>query len=97
MTRDGDADMELKDALGPPRIALVLGAEGPGHFQLGVGSAGDDEVRAQLTVVHRALQGDVVDRPERLGQPLTRQNRFMTVNLQLTHYGAAHIASGTSH
>ena len=26
----GDADMELKDALGPPRIALVLGAEGPG-------------------------------------------------------------------
>lgn len=26
----GDADMEIKDALGPPRIALVLGAEGPG-------------------------------------------------------------------
>jgi 23S rRNA (guanosine2251-2'-O)-methyltransferase len=26
----GDADTELKDALGPPRIALVLGAEGPG-------------------------------------------------------------------
>ena len=26
----GDAEMELKDALGPPRIALVLGAEGPG-------------------------------------------------------------------
>jgi 23S rRNA (guanosine2251-2'-O)-methyltransferase len=26
----GDADMELKDALGPPRVALVLGAEGPG-------------------------------------------------------------------
>ena len=26
----GDADMQLKDALGPPRIALVLGAEGPG-------------------------------------------------------------------
>ncbi len=26
----GDADMELKDALGPQRIALVLGAEGPG-------------------------------------------------------------------
>ena len=26
----GDADMTLKDALGPPRIALVLGAEGPG-------------------------------------------------------------------
>ncbi|HEU5285665.1 MAG TPA: 23S rRNA (guanosine(2251)-2'-O)-methyltransferase RlmB [Sphingomicrobium sp.] len=26
----GEADMELKDALGPPRIALVLGAEGPG-------------------------------------------------------------------
>ena len=26
----GDADMELKAALGPPRIALVLGAEGPG-------------------------------------------------------------------
>ena len=25
-----DAGMELKDALGPPRIALVLGAEGPG-------------------------------------------------------------------
>jgi 23S rRNA (guanosine2251-2'-O)-methyltransferase len=26
----GEAKMELKDALGPPRIALVLGAEGPG-------------------------------------------------------------------
>ena len=26
----GEATMELKDALGPPRIALVLGAEGPG-------------------------------------------------------------------
>ena len=26
----GDADSELKDALGPPRVALVLGAEGPG-------------------------------------------------------------------
>ena len=26
----GDAPMDLKDALGPPRIALVLGAEGPG-------------------------------------------------------------------
>ena len=26
----GDAPMELRDALGPPRIALVLGAEGPG-------------------------------------------------------------------
>jgi len=26
----GDAEMELKDALGPPRVALVLGAEGPG-------------------------------------------------------------------
>jgi 23S rRNA (guanosine2251-2'-O)-methyltransferase len=26
----GEADIELKDALGPPRIALVLGAEGPG-------------------------------------------------------------------
>ena len=26
----GDAQTELKDALGPPRIALVLGAEGPG-------------------------------------------------------------------
>src|SRR5215217_5796633 len=26
----GEADMDLKDALGPPRIALVLGAEGPG-------------------------------------------------------------------
>ncbi len=26
----GDADMDLKDALGPPRIALVLGAEGAG-------------------------------------------------------------------
>lgn len=26
----GDADMELKEALGSPRIALVLGAEGPG-------------------------------------------------------------------
>jgi 23S rRNA (guanosine2251-2'-O)-methyltransferase len=25
-----DAEMELKDALGPPRVALVLGAEGPG-------------------------------------------------------------------
>ena len=28
---DGAADTELKDALGPQRIALVLGAEGPGH------------------------------------------------------------------
>ena len=27
---DGDAKDELKDALGPPRVALVLGAEGPG-------------------------------------------------------------------
>jgi 23S rRNA (guanosine2251-2'-O)-methyltransferase len=26
----GDAEMEMKDALGPPRIALVLGAEGAG-------------------------------------------------------------------
>ena len=26
----GGADMELKDALGPKRVALVLGAEGPG-------------------------------------------------------------------
>jgi 23S rRNA (guanosine2251-2'-O)-methyltransferase len=26
----GDAEMELKDALGSPRMALVLGAEGPG-------------------------------------------------------------------
>jgi len=26
----GDADMDLKDALGPARVALVLGAEGPG-------------------------------------------------------------------
>ncbi|MBA3510818.1 23S rRNA (guanosine(2251)-2'-O)-methyltransferase RlmB [Sphingomonas sp.] len=26
----GDSDMEIKEALGPPRIALVLGAEGPG-------------------------------------------------------------------
>lgn len=26
----GDAAMDLKDALGPPRIGLVLGAEGPG-------------------------------------------------------------------
>ena len=26
----GEADTDLKDALGPPRIALVLGAEGPG-------------------------------------------------------------------
>ena len=26
----GDAPMELKDALGPPQVALVLGAEGPG-------------------------------------------------------------------
>ena len=26
----GDAETELKDALGPPRVALVLGAEGPG-------------------------------------------------------------------
>jgi len=26
----GDADTELKDALGPPKVALVLGAEGPG-------------------------------------------------------------------
>jgi 23S rRNA (guanosine2251-2'-O)-methyltransferase len=26
----GDAEMELKDALGPNRVALVLGAEGPG-------------------------------------------------------------------
>jgi len=26
----GEAETELKDALGPPRVALVLGAEGPG-------------------------------------------------------------------
>jgi 23S rRNA (guanosine2251-2'-O)-methyltransferase len=26
----GDAEMELREALGPPRIALVLGAEGAG-------------------------------------------------------------------
>jgi 23S rRNA (guanosine2251-2'-O)-methyltransferase len=26
----GDADLELRDALGPKRVALVLGAEGPG-------------------------------------------------------------------
>ena len=26
----GDADTDLKDALGPQRVALVLGAEGPG-------------------------------------------------------------------
>jgi 23S rRNA (guanosine2251-2'-O)-methyltransferase len=26
----GDAETQLKDALGPPRVALVLGAEGPG-------------------------------------------------------------------
>ena len=26
----GDADTELRDALGPPRVALILGAEGPG-------------------------------------------------------------------
>jgi len=26
----GDAEMEIKDALGPPRVALVLGAEGAG-------------------------------------------------------------------
>jgi 23S rRNA (guanosine2251-2'-O)-methyltransferase len=26
----GDAEMELKDALGPDRVALVLGSEGPG-------------------------------------------------------------------
>lgn len=26
----GDAGVKLKDALGPPRVALVLGAEGPG-------------------------------------------------------------------
>ena len=26
----GDAETELEDALGPPRVALVLGAEGPG-------------------------------------------------------------------
>jgi 23S rRNA (guanosine2251-2'-O)-methyltransferase len=26
----GDAEMDLKDALGPQRVALVLGAEGPG-------------------------------------------------------------------
>jgi 23S rRNA (guanosine2251-2'-O)-methyltransferase len=29
----GDADTDLKDALGSPRIALVLGAEGPGLRQ----------------------------------------------------------------
>jgi 23S rRNA (guanosine2251-2'-O)-methyltransferase len=29
----GDAKTELKDALGPPRVALVLGAEGPGMRQ----------------------------------------------------------------
>jgi 23S rRNA (guanosine2251-2'-O)-methyltransferase len=29
----GEAESELKDALGPPRVALVLGAEGPGMRQ----------------------------------------------------------------
>ena len=29
----GEAEMDLKDALGPPRVALVLGAEGPGMRQ----------------------------------------------------------------
>ncbi|WP_310468838.1 23S rRNA (guanosine(2251)-2'-O)-methyltransferase RlmB [Sphingomonas sp.] len=29
----GEAAMDLKDALGPPRVALVLGAEGPGMRQ----------------------------------------------------------------
>lgn len=29
----GEAETELKDALGPPRVALVLGAEGPGLRQ----------------------------------------------------------------
>jgi 23S rRNA (guanosine2251-2'-O)-methyltransferase len=29
----GDADTDLKEALGPPRVALVLGAEGPGMRQ----------------------------------------------------------------
>jgi 23S rRNA (guanosine2251-2'-O)-methyltransferase len=29
----GDAEAGLKDALGPPRVALVLGAEGPGMRQ----------------------------------------------------------------
>jgi 23S rRNA (guanosine2251-2'-O)-methyltransferase len=29
----GDAEIELKDALGSPRVALVLGAEGPGLRQ----------------------------------------------------------------
>ena len=29
----GDSETELKDALGPPRVALVLGAEGPGMRQ----------------------------------------------------------------
>ena len=29
----GDSEMDLKDALGPPRVALVLGAEGPGMRQ----------------------------------------------------------------
>ncbi|HEY1231011.1 MAG TPA: 23S rRNA (guanosine(2251)-2'-O)-methyltransferase RlmB [Ramlibacter sp.] len=29
----GDADTDLKEALGPPRVALVLGAEGPGLRQ----------------------------------------------------------------
>ncbi|MEO5772981.1 MAG: 23S rRNA (guanosine(2251)-2'-O)-methyltransferase RlmB [Sphingomicrobium sp.] len=29
----GDADMEIKEALGPKKVALVLGAEGPGMRQ----------------------------------------------------------------
>ncbi|MCR3747278.1 hypothetical protein LX88_001216 [Lentzea californiensis] len=34
---------------------------------------------------------------ERLGEALTGQNRFMPMNLQLTHHGAADVPSGTGH
>ncbi len=43
----GDAETDLKDALGPPRVALVLGAEGPG-LTVGTLAAAHHRVRIPM-------------------------------------------------